>query len=294
MPLSMTIGVVCSLGIGPSRGGRKLNEDNYLICRNGEVRYRKDQVEFVERARGAGIMLAVADGMGGHNDGGLASAASVKSLAQLYKKGWPAAPELDLHGFVLRAHENIRKKVARDGRVRMGTTLTVAWLLKNRLFWIHVGDSRLYHFRGDSLKRLTSDHTRREFANRDRRPLPPEPDSLAQSFVFGSRGLGRDSAIRIDPGRDTGSLAMMPGDRLLLCTDGLSGFLDDHWIAFTLQEVPSPAACAQVLLERAIARGSTDNITVMVARLDGHQPSGSGGGRQQRRAPGADDTLVPL
>ncbi len=281
----ITIGLVCSTGIESERGGRAANEDNYLVCRKGQIRFRDGDKEVIRQQEGAGVLLAVADGMGGHEDGALASAAAVQAFSLLFSKGRPQAPELALLRFVLKAHDRLHATVARRGSVRLGTTLTGAWILDGRMHWVHVGDSRLYFFR------LTADHTHREFALRDQRPIPPDADRLAQSFVYGSRGLGEDASVRVDPGRDTGSRHLRPGDIILLCTDGLTGFVDDHRIADALREVPQPAACAEVLVERAIASGSNDNITVMVARVDEiPRPS-----RAPKRG-GAlkkEDTLVP-
>ncbi len=280
MSSGITIGLVCSTGIESDRGGRAMNEDNYLVCRNGQIRFRDGDKEVVKQQKGAGVLLAVADGMGGHEDGALASAAAVQAFSLLYGKGKPQAPELSLLRFVLKAHGRLHATVARRGSVRLGTTLTGLWILDGRVFWVHVGDSRLYFFRNNTLIRLTADHTHREFALRDQRSIPPDADRLAQSFVYGSRGLGDDAGVRIDPGRDTGSRHLRPGDILLLCTDGLTSFVDDRRIADALREVPQPAACAEVLVERAIARGSDDNITVMVARVDdlpeAARPAGEG------------------
>ncbi len=291
MSYGITIGLVCSTGIESERGGRVANEDNYLICRNGQIRFRDGDKEVVRPQDGAGVLLAVADGMGGHEDGALASAAAVQAFSLLFGKGHPQAPELSLLRFVLKAHSRLHATVARRGSVRLGTTLTGAWILDGRVFWVHVGDSRLYFCRNHTMIRLTADHTHREFALRDQRPIPADADRLAQSFVYGSRGLGDDEAVRIDPGRDTGSRHLRPGDTLLLCTDGLTGFVDDRRIADALREVPHPAACAEVLVERAIAHGSTDNITVMVARVDEApgEPAGSSRGKRLSKEP----TLVP-
>ncbi len=296
LSFGITIGLVCSVGSGSNRGGRAVNEDNYLVCRDGEIRFRDEDKEVVKEQAGAGILLAVADGMGGHEDGALASSAAVQAFSLLFSRGETQAPELSLLRFVLKAHTRLHSTVARRGSVRMGTTLTGAWMLDGRLYWVHVGDSRLYFYRNDILVRLTADHTRREFALRDHRSIPPDPDMLAQCFIYGSRGLGADANIRIDPGRDTGSRNLRPGDRLLLCSDGLTGFVDDRRISDALREVPSPAACAEVLVERAIAHGSNDNITVMVARVDGAVDS-----ERVERDPvvelppgmAEDDTLVP-
>lgn len=283
----LSVGVVCSVGVGPAHGGRSRNEDNYLLCREGRVAWREgDQEVGYSIAGGPGVLAAVADGMGGHEDGELASAAAVQAMARLYHRDPPAEPEPALRAFVQEAHRRLHTRLAATGPVKMGTTLTTVWVLGHRAYWVQVGDSRLYHWRGGRLTRVTRDHTRGEFARRDRRPLPKHPDFLSQNFIYGSRGLGDDTGLRIEPGVDTGTLPLLEGDRLVLCSDGLSGRVDDVWIADVLNRVPEPAAAAVALLEKAIAHHSDDNVTILVLRAD--------------RMPGAIDepddetTLVPL
>lgn len=269
-PPRFTVGLVCSVGVGESRGGRARNEDNYLVCRDQKIRWRDGDTEVVADAPdGAGLLLAVADGMGGHDEGELASAAAVQALSRLYLRPPPPDPEATLRDFLVDAHRRLRTRVAVGGKVKMGTTLTVAWVLGDHLYWAHVGDSRLYHWRGGRLVRLTRDQTRGEFARRDSRPAPPHADHLAQNFIYGSRGLGDDAGLRIDRGVDTGTLPLRPGDRLLLCSDGLSGRVEDAWIGDLLRNVPEPTACAVSLMERAIAAESDDNITTVVLRVEG-------------------------
>jgi protein phosphatase len=264
----LVVGIVCSVGVGPTRGGRSRNEDNYLICREGEMRFRVADREEIRPTSGEGVLLAVADGMGGHADGELASSTAVQALARLYARGRPEAPELVLPRFILDAHRQLREMVARNGRVNLGTTLTCAWVFDELLHWAHIGDSRIYLFRDGALQRLSADQTRAEFAARDRRPEPRDGEILAQNFIYGSRGLGDDGGIRLDPGRDSGTLRLRTGDRILLCTDGLSSVVDDARIADALREVPTPVACAEILLERAVALGTTDNVTVLIGRVD--------------------------
>lgn len=265
----VTVGVVCSVGVGPERGGRSRNEDNYLLCRDGRIAWREGDREESRRVPdGPGVLVAVADGMGGHEDGEIASAAAVQALSRLYGRAAPADPEAGLRTFVLEAHRRIRGRIAAGGPVKMGCTLTVAWLLEDRVYWAHVGDSRLYHWRHGRLTRLTRDHTRGEFARRDGRKEPRHPNYLAQNFIYGSRGLGDDDGLRVDPGVDTGSFALAEGDRVVLCSDGLSARVEDPWIADAIANVPEPAACAVSLLERAVAALSDDNITAIVLRAD--------------------------
>ncbi|MCB9759901.1 MAG: serine/threonine-protein phosphatase [Alphaproteobacteria bacterium] len=264
----VTIGVVCTRGVGPERGGRPTNEDNYLVCRNNEARYRQGDNEVVEHIRTIGILLAVADGMGGHEDGDLASTAAVRALSRIFRRGYPREPELHLHRFVLDAHRRLYRKVAELGPVRMGTTLTTCWILDGKVYWCHIGDSRLYLWRDGQITQITRDHTRAEFAERDGRAVEGDGSFLAQNFVYGSRGLGYDSSIRIDSGTDTGCLELRPRDRLVLCSDGLSGPVEDHRIADAIRETPEPQAASTSLMERALASGSDDNVTVVVARID--------------------------
>jgi protein phosphatase len=280
----LSVGVVCSVGVGPERGGRASNQDNYLVCRDAELRWREGDAEAVTPVGDVtGVLLAVADGMGGHEDGELASASAVQALARLYGPP-PQDPETALHSFLVEGHRAIRARVADSGEVKMGTTLCAAWVIAGRAWWVHVGDSRVYLYRHGRMTRITRDHTREEFALRDSRSLPPHPRFLAQNFIYGSRGLGNDAHIRIDRGLDTGSFALQRDDRVLLCTDGLHGFVDDSGIAEVLQAVPEPAAASVALLERAIARGSQDNVTAIVVRVDG----------VDKALDGREETIVPV
>lgn len=264
------VGLVCSVGVGEDRGGRARNEDNYLVCRSERIRWRDGDTESVTDAPGAtGMLLAVADGMGGHDDGDLASSAAVQALSRLYLRPAPVDPEATLRDFLLDAHLRLRARVAVAGKVKMGTTLTVAWVIGDTLTWAHVGDSRLYHWREGRIMRLTRDQTRGEFARRDRRPPPLHSEHLAQNFIYGSRGLGDDDGLRIDLGIDTGSISLRADDRFLLCSDGLSSRVEDAWISDLLRNVPESAACAVSLMERAIASGSDDNITTVVLTIEG-------------------------
>jgi len=268
-PARLTVGVVCSVGVGIVHGGRSENEDNYLVARDGRIAVRGSHGERITAcAQGPSAVLAVADGMGGHENGHVASLEAVDAIARLYFRDVPQNPEHALRDFVLEAHERLHDKASAHGKVRMGTTLTVVWIIGGRAYWTHVGDSRLYLWRAGQLRRLSHDHTRAEFARRDARPEPAYPHNLQQNFLYGSRGLGNDRGIRIDLGTDTGSALLQTGDRLLLCSDGVSGVVSDVRIEQVLQNSPEPDMCATALVERAIASGSEDNITALVARVD--------------------------
>lgn len=263
-----TIGVVCSVGIGPARGGRSRNEDNYLVCKDRQVQYLDGDREVRQPAGGEGVLLAVADGMGGHDDGHVASTTAARVVAKLYKPGVPKDPSRALLKYVQDAHDRLYWKARDRGPVTMGTTLSICWVIEGVCSWVQVGDSRIYLYRGGQLLPLTPDHTLNEFARRDGRAERVDGEQLAQSFIYGSRGIGDNTRLRLEPGRDSGQVALNQGDRLVLCTDGVWGSVDDVSIADVLRNTPEPQAAAVSLMERAITRGSTDNITVLVARID--------------------------
>ena len=262
-----TVGVVCIRGIGPERGGRSYNEDNYLVCHQGRARYRGTDGDMDVVAPGTGLLAVVADGMGGHEHGDIASGAAVQSMLRLYAKGRPVSPEKALHTFVLRAHNRLRDRAVSHGAENMGTTLTAIWAVDGEVSWVHVGDSRLYLLRGGMLTQLTRDHTRGEFAGRDGREQPWGARALTQNFIFGSRGLGDDPGIRVDAGIDTGSLRLQPQDRLLLTSDGVHGFLERGQLEAGLAGKPAPEA-ARWLVEEAMGSGSDDNVTALVISVD--------------------------
>jgi protein phosphatase len=263
-------GFICDRGLGPERGGRAANEDNFLLGHEGRTRHLHNN-ELVDEGGDAvepgALLAAVADGMGGHEHGAVASAAAAQALARLYRQGLGPDPEVSLHGWILRAHRRLRARARERGAANMGTTLTVLWLHGREAVWAHVGDSRLYLLRNGQLGVLTKDHTRGEFASRDGRPLPVDARALTQNFIYGSRGFGADEELRIDAGQDTGTLALLPGDRLLLASDGLHGFVSAEAIAERLSRAPTAQAAAQALFEAALAADGNDNITAVVIEV---------------------------
>jgi len=267
------IGLMCSVGIGPERGGRTRNEDNFLVCNNGKVRYLEAGHERSKAGEGDGMVVAVCDGMGGHEDGHVASLTATKVMSRLYKPGVPSNPERTLLRYVKDSHRALHWKAAEAGPVTMGTTLTIAWLLHGTVSWVSVGDSRLYRLRQDQLELLTRDHTRNEFARRDGTTMvPDEGNHLAQNFIYGSRGLGDNANIRLEPGIDSGTLPLEAGDRLLLCSDGLWAHVDAYTISTLMWEKPDPQASAFALTKTALDQGATDNITAIVIHVDEQAP----------------------
>lgn len=269
MSVVQDIGVTCVVGIGPTRGGRATNEDNFLVARGTETRWRDgDQMARRPRTEDGRVLVAVADGMGGHEDGEIASYGAVQALARWASEPQqePLSPE-SARTWMLEAHARLRARASRDGIVRMGTTLSVAWIVDGTCTWAHVGDSRIYLLRDGNLTTLTRDHTRAEFSARDGRPTPAHAWSLAQNFIYGSRGLGDDARVRIDAGVDCANLALRPHDRLLLCSDGIHGTLGLSEIAAHLGGMGSAQERAGALGWAAMQAGSEDNVTAIVVDL---------------------------
>ncbi len=263
------IGVASDRGLPEAQGGRARNEDNYLVCADGNARWLLDEEAHAEAASGDGILVAVFDGIGGHDEGHVASGAAAQVLAKLYQPGAPHRPSRVLTRYLRESHQKLHYRArGPDGQVRMGTTVVAAWVLRGTLSWVNIGDSRLYLLRRGDLEQLSIDHTRNTFRLRD--GLEPEPggDHLAQGFIFGSRGLGHDLQLRIEDGLDNGDEGLAQGDVLLLCTDGVTGFVDDDAIADILTRFEEPQQAADRLVSAALAGGSTDNITTLVVRVD--------------------------
>lgn len=222
-------------------------------------------------------LLLVADGMGGAQAGEVASALAVETLkAELtaaLSAGWPDADE-DWHALLRQAvlaanrrvFEQAQAEVSRRG---MGTTLTVALVAGSRAHLAHVGDSRAYLINaagvggeGTTVAQLTTDHT---IVARlvDIGQLTPDQARTHPQRHMVYRSLGTDPTTDVD----TLSQALAPGDRLLICSDGLATYLDDAELAQIVLEEPHADQACERLVGLANQRGGADNISVVIARV---------------------------
>jgi protein phosphatase len=142
----------------------------------------------------------------------------------------------------------------------MGTTWTCAYLMGHDAIIAHVGDSRAYHFRTGNLQRLTRDHT---FAQRLQDAGVPAEDTTRFKHLLVNSFAADPADVKID----IDHIALQIGDRLLLCSDGLTGMVDDEEIVATLAGVANPQAAADALIEQALRNGGKDNVTVVIADL---------------------------
>ena len=207
-------------------------------------------------------LFAVADGMGGHAAGEVASEIAVNVLAERA----PAHPDPEALG---RAVEEANRAIivaAHEGRGRegMGTTMTAAMLEGERLIIAQVGDSRAYLLHQGKLQQLTRDHSLMADLIEAGQLTPEEARCHPQRSVI-TRALGSDPCMH----PDMYEINVETGDRLLICSDGLSGMVCDNDIESTLARVRDPQRCASQLVNEAIANGGHDNVTVIVADVTG-------------------------
>ncbi|HEV2754280.1 MAG TPA: Stp1/IreP family PP2C-type Ser/Thr phosphatase [Actinomycetota bacterium] len=204
-------------------------------------------------------IYAVADGMGGHIAGDVASATAVDVIAA----GAREASSLDgnaLAELVNRANEAIWEKARSDPSLRgMGTTCTLLMVDGATAYLAHVGDSRAYLLRDGSLTQLTEDHTLVERMVREGRLSAEEAAIHPQRSVI-TRALGVDQNVQVDVLREQ----LTRGDRILLASDGLTSMVGAGDIADVLTSEEDPQAAADRLVEIANAAGGEDNVTVLV------------------------------
>ena len=207
-------------------------------------------------------LFVVADGMGGHAAGEVASEIAVSTIGEL-------APEHADAEALGRAVEEanrdiINAAIAGKGREGMGTTVTAAILERNHLVIAQVGDSRAYLLHNGELTQLTRDHSL--MANMiEAGQITPEEARFHPNRSVITRALGNDP----DTVPDLYEINVEDGDRLLLCSDGLYSMLEDDEIAAVMRRVSDPQRCASMLVNGAIAAGGHDNVTVIVADAEG-------------------------
>ncbi len=200
-------------------------------------------------------LLALADGMGGHAAGEVAASLVIDELLLLDER--PPSRDMlgDLRGAVRRGNAAIANRASRDTETSgMGTTLTALFFSERRVALAHIGDSRAYVLRNGSLHQITRD------------------DTLVQSFVDEGRispeeavtHPQRNIVLNVLTGQECGAHFEMreadPGDRYLICSDGLSDYVSSEEIA-TILEMPDPQGRPQQLIRLALRHGSQDNIT---------------------------------
>lgn len=207
------------------------------------------------------VLAVVADGMGGHAGGAVASHLAVDA----YARRWDARQHGELDSLWLcdvgrAANDSIRQQAAADNALQqMGTTLVAALLAGGQLHLAHVGDSRCYRLRHGILEQLTRDHSVVQQMMDDGVLTAAQAERSPMRHYL-ARSLGSQAVVQID----SASMPVQAGDRLLLCSDGLSNMLPAADIAAILSSAGDSDAACERLLGEALARGATDNVSVVV------------------------------
>jgi len=215
------------------------------------------------------ILLVVADGMGGHRGGEVASRMAVGTLGNLFREG-DGDPAARLAAAIERANFEIHKLAKKDRTLKgMGTTVVALLLCKDGpSFVVHVGDSRLYRLRAGELETLTEDHSVVTLLLQ-RGDITPEEavNHPKQNQLMRAVGIWDE----VEP--DIASLDIHSGDSFILCSDGLYGMLPDSELKALAGRALDPHAVAAWMIDAANQAGGKDNVTAMIAQI--HEPTGT-------------------
>jgi serine/threonine protein phosphatase PrpC len=217
---------------------REANEDSYLVD---------------------APLYAVADGMGGHRGGEVASSLALETVQQLFER-----QEGTLADQVSQANRTVYDRSQSDRSVSgMGTTLTAALIDGNTVHLVHVGDSRAYLLRDGHLTQLTEDHTLVHRMVMEGEITAEEAETHPHRSIL-TRALGVDQSVQVDEGH----VRIESGDRLLLCTDGLTGMVPEEQIKEVMLGSADPQEAVDRLVKVANRAGGIDNITAVVLDFD--------------------------
>jgi len=232
---------------------RANNEDHYAI---------------IDHGGGFPFALIIADGLGGHRNGELASQIAVdyakdRLLSEMVSDAAPAELSRLLSDIVEKTNVKVYLgSLQSHDNQGMGTTLTLAVVLPEKIMIAHVGDCRAYLQHGNEMRQLTVDHTLLQEMI-DAGSIHPADTSRHPRRNVLTRALGVPEYIQ----PDILEIRYQRGDRLLLCSDGLHGFVDDLEIRTLLRKTKNPTLLTGQLIQLALDAGGEDNITVLAANL---------------------------
>jgi protein phosphatase len=269
---------VHSFGLTDPGRVRPSNEDHFLVAelaRTLWVRQSSLPQSPTHHGRSRGHVFLVADGMGGHQAGEVASALTVSiveafvlHLLRRFSNLEPDDDETVLRDFrtaLRQADARLFEEAAQHPEFAgMGTTLTLAFASAWSLFVVHAGDSRCYLLRGGELRQLTTDHTLAAEMARHGMISKEEARHHQLRHVVTNVVGGGKAGVQVEVHK----AELAPGDVLLLCSDGLSDMLADDRLAAVLESEPDPRAACQRLVAEANEQGGKDNITAVIARFE--------------------------
>ncbi|MCL2827861.1 MAG: Stp1/IreP family PP2C-type Ser/Thr phosphatase [Oscillospiraceae bacterium] len=232
---------------------------------------RKDNQDYfqIEQLHGNKLILSVVcDGMGGASAGNVASRLAAETFIQTLSDQPSALLDDELVGDALTDAMMAANRVVYEGAKAhrdykgMGTTLVGAVTREEKSHIINVGDSRAYHISGDIIVQVTRDHSLVEdmVARGD---ITREEALTHPNRNLITRALGTDEKV----GRDLFTVELKPGDRLLLCSDGLTNLVSDEEILQEISRYDDPDKCCEMLIHLGLARGGSDNITALIVDI---------------------------
>jgi serine/threonine protein phosphatase PrpC len=260
---------------------REHNEDAFLVAdlSAGTVSEQAEAVKYTIGPRG--VLFMVADGLGGAAAGEIASGMAVDVVLQELRRTWVSAPTTDPGTFAhtlkkaceaanARIYEYAMKNADHRG---LGTTATIAGLLGDTLYLVQVGDSRAYIVRQGVAQQITKDQSLMQRLIEAGELTPEEAEQSERRNII-LQALGPEPTVKIDLTHQV----VRRGDLLVLCTDGLSGQVRKEEIARVVAEQRDLTIAGQTLINRANENGGPDNITVVIAHLEGEglRPAGEG------------------
>ena len=209
-------------------------------------------------------LFVVADGMGGHNAGEVASRLAIESLLEFLSeekireiRGNDEAIHQSMLAAFSHANETVMDKAATDAAMQgMGCTMVACLLDENRLHTCHVGDARCYLFEKGSLQQITTDHTTVTYIHRT--------DANNQEIQVPRHVVTRAIGFYSPEGPEYHKTVLRPGSRILLCSDGLWNMVDHTRIEQILLNAPTPEKASETLVAAANEQGGRDNITALV------------------------------
>jgi len=233
---------------------RTNNEDSYLYW----------EPDSDDEFRRKGRLAVIADGMGGYEGGQEASRLAVETVRHVYESSFASDPQETLLEALESAHQNIQRYGEEHPQFHgLGTTCTALSLIGRDLCFAHVGDSRLYLVRPETVSRLTRDHSYVGRLVESGIVRAEDAESHPQRHIL-TAALG--SGKEVVPDRPEHPLPLAEGDTLVLCTDGLWSLVGEQEIAGAVRS-NTPADSCLALVKMALERGGPDNITVLVLRI---------------------------
>lgn len=237
------------------------------LSHRGNVRQNNEDSIYSSRSRD---LFIIADGMGGHTAGEIASKTAVKKVKHFIKTKAENYEKIQdgFLGIISDAidygNNAIFSAAQKDESLKgMGTTLITAFLDDNKIYIGHVGDSRAYIINDTSINQITSDHSLAEELYRNGSITREEALNHPQKNII-TRAMGCNSSVKAD----LYTAEIWEGETLLLCTDGLSNMVSNDDICKIVKETQNMNECANKLVNAAIQAGGTDNISVIVIRTD--------------------------